>query len=246
MCAPIGLPLALSLGQFAIGSAQAITGYMGQQQMANQQAQYQANLSALESQRYEQAVRLERERASREQALMQQQYNQQIVQDNIKHQQEAQMTARELMGVSKEARAVRAKIKTASGEAGVRGASIDGLLAEVTRQELGYKEAQARKQELRNQYFNINAQNMAESLRANQENARFGSSVRIQNEDMATQMRIASINRPIERPNLFALGLNLFGQGLSSANSYYTNKYYQSYGAGSGRTNDLISGLFGV
>lgn len=246
MCAPIGLPMLFSLGSFAIGSAQAITQYAGQQQMANQQAQYQAQLSALEQQRYERAVALEQERAGRERAGMFQQYNQQAFNDQLKAYQEAEMASRELMGVAKEARAVRAKVKVASGEAGVRGPSIDGLLGEVTRQELGYREAQARRQELRNQYYNINAQNMAQSLESNLSNAQFGSTARLQNEDIATQMRIASINRPIERPNLWSLGLGLFGQGLSSANLYYTNRYYQQYGAGSGRTNDLISGLFGV
>lgn len=226
MCAPAVamLPLAFSAGQFAIGSMQALTEYSGQQNLANQQASYQSTLASLEQ-----------ERANREKAQLYTQYNQEVFARQLQMSQEKEAVARELMGVSKEARAVRSKIQVASGEAGVSGNSIDGLLAEVTRQELGYKEAQLRKSQLQEQFFNINAQNMAEALRANASNATFGS-----------QMRIANINRPIERPNLASLGLNLFGAGLSSANSYFTNRYYQQYGAGSGRTNDLISGLFGV
>lgn len=226
MCAPAMtmLPLMFSAGQFAIGATQSITGYLGQQQIANQQASYQSTLASLEQ-----------ERANRERAQLYAQYNQENLTRQMQMSQENEMMARELMGVSRESRAVKSKIRVASGEAGVQGNSIDGLLAEVTRQELGYKESLLRKQQLQEQSYNINAMNMAEALKTNSSNALFGS-----------QMRIANINRPIERPNLASLGLNLFGQGLSSANSYYTNKYYQQYGAGSGRTNDLISGLFGV
>ena len=224
MCAPAVIPIALSLGQFAVGAVATYAQYQGQQQVANNQGQYQSSLATLEQ-----------ERASREQVQLQTQYNQETQARQMQLSQEREATARELMGVSKEARAVRSKIKVASGEAGVQGASIDGLLSEVTRQELGYFEAQARQSQLKDQAFNINAQNMYESKRTNSSNGSF-----------ASQMRIASINRPVEKPSLWALGTNLFSQGLSATNSYYTNSYYQRYGAGSGQTTDLISGLFGV
>jgi hypothetical protein len=224
MCAPAILPLVFSVGQFAIGATSSVLGYMGQQQQASQQAQYQANLSMLEQ-----------ERAQREQLQLQRQYSQEMFARQVQIGQEKEASAREMMGLAKEARAVRSKIKVASGEAGVQGTSIDGLLDEVTRQELGYLEAKTRQLQLMDQNFMLNAMNMEESLRTNSSNALFGS-----------QMRLANINRPIERPSLWALGTNLFGQGLSSANSYYTNKYYQRYGAGSGQTTDLVSGIFGA
>ena len=224
MCAPAVLPLALSLGQFAIGAVGSIMQYQGQNQVANDQAQYQANLASLEQ-----------ERSIREQNQLQQQYSQEVLSRQMQLSQEREATARELMGVSKEARAVRSKIKVASGEAGVQGASIDGLLSEVTRQELGYFEAQARQNQLKDQAFSINAQNLVDARRTNSSNALFGS-----------QMRIASINRPVEKPYLSVLATNLFGKGLSASNSYFSNKYYQTYGAGSGQTTDLVSGLFGV
>ena len=224
MCAPAVLPLALSLGQFAIGAVGSIMQYQGQNQVANDQAQYQANLASLEQ-----------ERSIREQNQLQQQYSHEVLSRQMQLSQEREATARELMGVSKEARAVRSKIKVASGEAGVQGASIDGLLSEVTRQELGYFEAQARQNQLKDQAFSINAQNLVDARRTNSSNALFGS-----------QMRIASINRPVEKPYLSVLATNLFGQGLSASNSYFSNKYYQTYGAGSGQTTDLVSGLFGV
>jgi hypothetical protein len=224
MCAPAILPLVFSVGQFAIGATSSVLGYMGQQQQASQQAQYQANLSMLEQ-----------ERAQREQLQLQRQYSQEMFARQVQIGQEKEASAREMMGLAKEARAVRSKIKVASGEAGVQGTSIDGLLDEVTRQELGYLEAKTRQLQLMDQNFMLNAMNMEESLRTNSSNALFGS-----------QMRLANINRPIERPSLWALGTNLFGQGLSSANSYYSNKYYQRYGAGSGQTTDLVSGIFGV
>jgi hypothetical protein len=224
MCAPAVLPLALSLGQFAIGAVSSFAQYRGQQQVADNQAQYQANLASLEQERY-----------LREQTQLQQQYSQEVLSRQMQLSQEREATARELMGVSKEARAVRSKIKVASGEAGVQGASIDGLLDEVTRQELGYFEAQARQSQLRDQAFSINAQNLYDAKRTNSSNGLF-----------ASQMRVASINRPVEKPYLSVLGTNLFSQGLSATNSYFSNKYYQTYGAGSGQTTDLVSGLFGV
>jgi hypothetical protein len=224
MCAPAVLPLALSLGQFAIGAVSSFAQYRGQQQVADNQAQYQANLASLEQERY-----------LREQTQLQQQYSQEVLSRQMQLSQEREATARELMGVSKEARAVRSKIKVASGEAGVQGASIDGLLSEVTRQELGYFEAQARQNQLRDQAYSLNAQNLYDAKRTNSSNGLF-----------ASQMRVASINRPIEKPYLSVLGTNLFSQGLSATNSYFSNKYYQTYGAGSGQTTDLVSGLFGV
>ena len=223
MCAPAVLPLALSLGQFAIGAVGSVMQYQGQQQVANDQAQYQANLASLEQ-----------ERSIREQNQLQQQYSQEVLSRQMQLSQEREATARELMGVSKEARAVRSKIKVASGEAGVQGASIDGLLSEVTRQELGYFEAQARQNQLKDQAFSINAQNLVDARRTNSSNALFGS-----------QMRIASINKPVEKPSFGALVTNIASQGLSATNSYFSNKYYQTYGAGSGQTTDLVSGLFG-
>ena len=224
MCAPAVLPLALSLGQFAIGAVSSFAQDRGQQQVADNQAQYQANLASLEQERY-----------LREQTQLQQQYSQEVLSRQMQLSQEREATARELMGVSKEARAVRSKIKVASGEAGVQGASIDGLLSEVTRQELGYFEAQARQNQLRDQAYSLNAQNLYDAKRTNSSNGLF-----------ASQMRVASINRPIEKPYLSVLGTNLFSQGLSATNSYFSNKYYQTYGAGSGQTTDLVSGLFGV
>lgn len=224
MCAPAVIPIALSLGQFAVGAVSSYAQYQGQQQIANNQSQYQSNLATLEQ-----------ERAYREQAQLQTQYSQETLSRQMQLAQEREATSRELMGVSKEARSVRSKIKVASGEAGVQGASIDGLLSEVTRQELGYFEAQARQSQLKDQAYTINAQNLYEAKRTNSSNGMF-----------ASQMRIASINRPVEKPYLSVLATNLFSQGLSATNSYYTNSYYQRYGAGSGQTTDLVSGLFGV
>jgi hypothetical protein len=224
MCAPAVLPIALSLGQFAVGAVSSVAQYQGLKQASDNQSQYQANLASLEQ-----------ERAYREGRQLQQQYSQEVLSRQMQLSQEREATARELMGVSKEARAVRSKIKVASGEAGVQGTSIDGLLDEVTRQELGYFEAQARQSQLKDQAYTLNAQNLASANRSNSSNALF-----------ASQMRIASINRPVEKPSLWVLGTNLFSQGLSASNSYFSNKYYQTYGAGSGQTTDLVSGLFGV
>ena len=221
MCAP-ALPLALGIASFGVSAGSALLGYAGQQQMASQQASYQATLTSLEG-----------ERARREQVQLQSQYNQELFAKQLQLNQQREASARELAGVAKEARAVRSKIKVAKGEAGVGGLSIDGLLNEVTRQELGYSEAQARRQQILAQNFSIEAQNMAEAVRTNKSNALFGS-----------QMRIANINQPIQRPSLWALGLNLAGAGLSSANTYFTTSYYGSQGAYSGRTFDATGSLY--
>lgn len=221
MCAP-ALPLALGVASFAVGTASALTQYAGQQQMASQQASYQANLSSLEQ-----------ERARREQVQLQSAYNQEMFAKQLQLNQQREASARELAGVAKEARAVRSRIKVAKGEAGVQGMSIDGLLDEVTRQELGYSEAQARRQQILAQNFSIEAQNMAEAVRTNKSNALFGS-----------QMKIASINAPIQKPSLWALGMNIAGSGLSGANTYFTNAYYANTGAYSGRTFDATGSLY--
>jgi len=221
MCAP-ALPLALSLASFAVGTASTLTQYAGQQQMARNQATYQANLTALEQ-----------ERARREQQQLQTQYSQELFAKQVQLDQQREASARELAGVAKEARAVRSRIKVAKGEAGVQGVSIDGLLNEVTRQELGYAEAQARRQQILAQNFSIESQNMAEAVRTNRSNSAFGS-----------QMKIANINQPIQRPSLWALGINLAGNALSGANTYFTSSYYGNTGAYSGRTFDATGSLY--
>jgi hypothetical protein len=112
MCAPM-LMAGLTL---AMGAAQAVAGYQGQQ------AQYEA-----EQQRYNENVM-----ASNQAAAVQYEYA------NRRIQQERAAAATEKADVAMDVREARAKAFVAAGESGVSGFSVDNLLAEFTQRGTRY------------------------------------------------------------------------------------------------------------
>lgn len=131
MCEPISATAAAVLSGLAIvaSTASGIVGYIGQSQAASQQAAYQ---SALAQQRNQQIAENQR--------LAQEAYLQQAHQVNLRQQQEEEKASQETQSAQIEAMQARARVRVASGEAGVSGLSVDNLIADFYRQEDVYKQ----------------------------------------------------------------------------------------------------------
>jgi hypothetical protein len=214
MCAPA----VFALGSLAVGLASQATSFIGQTQAANNQANYQSQLASLESRRQQQ---------EQEQLLLKNQQEQQSL--FTQQAQQNEQAARELNKVAMEARAASSRATVAAGEAGVSGLSVDALLGDITRQELGYFEASTRQGQMRDQYYAETTKNMQKALEMNLDYSRMGS-----------QMNLAQINRPIAKPSWAAFGINLGTQTLGAADAYQRMKYYQNL-PGQGSSVDLSS-----
>lgn len=180
------LPLLLPLASFAIGAAGQVMGFMNQQSAANAQGEYQRRL--LDQQR--QLADLETKK-----------YIQEAEGLRFKEAQEKEQQGREIYSIAQESRAAKSRARTAAGEAGVAGPSIDAILADFTRQETSYAAA------LRRQTFYTEA-----ATSRSIENARLG-----------TQYNIAAIQTPmspIPRPNIWATALQIGREGLDSFGQY--------------------------
>lgn len=189
MCSPA---FALAGIGLAIGVAQSYTQYQSQMDYANaqeraqndairQQQAYQNRLIQLENERYVAETNAVRARQLQEKQALAIQQNQ----------------------ASKEFRSAQATALVQSGEAGVTGLSVDSLLADFTRQELGYQEGILREQQNKDAYY-------TEQLRQNR---------------LASAFTMAEMNRPITsqpiaRPSSTAFGLELLGKGVGAYESY--------------------------
>jgi hypothetical protein len=233
MCAVAALPLALGVGSFAVSAGSSVLGYLGQQQAANDQANYQSQLSALEQQRLEQEKRQLVFKAGMDNERIQQQ----ALAMRVQQAQEQDAASREMFSVMKEARAAKARTKVAAGEAGIKGISVDALLDEIGRSELGYYEAVLRQQTYKSQYYDESQKTMARDV----QNNRLGLSMNLDTASLGSQFNLTRINQPIYQPSFAGLGLNILRGGLDAGNTYFSSKYYTSYGAGSGRTSDVLS-----
>ena len=214
MCAPA----VFALGALVVGIASQATSFIGQNQAANAQANYQNQLAQLEVRRQQQ---------EQEQLLLKSQQEQLALAGQMSQQNE--QAARELNKVSMEARAASSRATVAAGEAGISGLSVDALLGDITRQELGYFEASTRQGQLRDQYYGQTTANMNKALEMNLDYSRMGS-----------QMNLAQINRPIAKPSWSAFAIGLGTQALGAADSYQRMKYYQNL-PGQGSSVDLSS-----
>lgn len=123
MCDPTGgLATAIVIGATSIASG--VTGYIGQKQAANAQQNYQ-NQQAKDQAIYRNQVA---EQANK--AFLDQSYQQ-----NLRLQQEAAAATDQSTQLGKEAAQARARVRTAAGEAGVSGLSVESLLADYQRQQ---------------------------------------------------------------------------------------------------------------
>jgi hypothetical protein len=214
MCAPA----VFALASLAVGLASQATSFIGQNQAANAQANYQNQLANLE---------IRRQQQEQEQLVLKTQQEQLALAGQMSQQNE--QAARELNKVSMEARAASSRATVAAGEAGISGLSVDALLGDITRQELGYFEASTRQGQLRDQYYGQTTANMNKALEMNLDYSRMGS-----------QMNLAQINRPIAKPSWSAFAIGLGTQTLGAADAFQRMKYYQNL-PGQGSSVDLSS-----
>lgn len=234
MCAVAALPLALGIGSFAVSTGSSVLGYLGQQQAANDQASYQSQMASLEQQRLAQQQRQLRFQTDVENRRLEQQG----LALRVQQAQEQDAASREMFSVMKEARAAKARTKVASGEAGIKGISVDALVDEIGRTELGYYESVLRQQDYKSAYYNETLKTLAWDRANNQA----GLTMNLDTARVGSSFNQARINQPIYKPSFAGLGLNIFKGGLDASNSYFSSTYYTTYGAGgSGRTSDVLS-----
>lgn len=167
---------ALALTSLALGATSAGTSFAAQSAQAKAQKSQQERLSELEKQRY----LTEASQVRQKQAL------------------EAEASALEQSKIQKEGRRQQATARTAAGEAGVTGLSVDTLLNEYAAQEASLRSQANRQQQLNERYTE-------QSLEA----SRLGS-----------QMNLARINEPISRPSALTLALGIGSAGLDAARTY--------------------------
>lgn len=184
--------IGFAVASLAIGVASSYAQYQSQMDFANAQAQAQND-----------AIRQQQEYQNRLIALENERYQAESNAIRARQLQEQQALARQGQQAQKEARALQATALVQSGEAGVSGLSVDALLADFTRQELGYQEAILREQQNKDAYYN-------EQLRQNR---------------MQSAFNMAEMNRPITaqpiaRPSGVALGLGILGQGVGAYRDY--------------------------
>lgn len=203
MCAPA----VFAIASLVVGLASSAVQYIGGMQQANQQAAYQNQMITLEQQRAQQ---------EQQQLVLKNQQEQEAL--RLRQAQEKEAAARELNKVSMEARAAGSRAVVAAGEAGIGGIAVDSLLGEIERQELGYFEASTRQGQMRDTYYDQTTKNMTKALEMNLDTSR-----------LASQMNIAQINRPIQRPSFAAFAISSLGTGFGVAEKYMFPQGVQRY-----------------
>jgi hypothetical protein len=175
-------------------------------------------------------IGMEYQRAAQEQQqlLLKNQQEQSAL--RLRQAQEKEAATRELAKVSMEARAASSRAVVAAGEAGVTGLSVDALLGEIRRQELGYFETTTRQGQMRDSYYDQSLANMTTGLGMNLETSR-----------LASQMNVNQINRPIQKPSFASFMINNTSAVLGAGQNYYQNKYYFG-GGGQGGLQDILFG----
>jgi len=173
MCEPATIAIAISVASLALGATSSAMQYQAQQQAAKAQLNQQKRMSDLAAQ-------------------AQQAQESQI---RFKQQQDQEVRAREMGKVSQEASALASRNIVAAGEAGIAGAAVDALLAEGTRQELGFYEGMTRQGSIND----VGAERTITSTR------------------MGTNMQLTDINRYVAKPHWASLAI---GIGQSAVNSY--------------------------
>ena len=167
------VPIIISLASLAMGAVSSVMQYQAQQQAADAQLKQQKRMSDLAAQ-------------------AQQAQESQI---RFKQQQDQELRAREMGKVSQEASALASRNIVAAGEAGITGASVDALLAEGTRQELGFYEGMTRQ-------GSINDVGAARTITSTR---------------LGTSMQLTDINRYVAKPHWASLAI---GIGRSAVDSY--------------------------
>jgi len=196
MCEPVSIGFAVA--SLAIGVASQYAQYQSQMDYANQQAQAQNDAIAQQQNYQNRLIQLENERYQAETNAI-----------RARQLQEQQALARQGQQAVQEVRAGRASAMVQSAEAGVAGLSVDALLSDFTRQELGYQEGILREQQNKDAFY-------TEQLNQNR---------------MQSVFNMAEMNKPITRqpiayPSGTALGLGIASQFVQEY------KDYRNYGGG--------------
>lgn len=197
MCEPATMAMALTGLSIVTSAAGSIVGYMGQAQQASAQAAYQQQLVVSRNEQIAENNRLANES-----------YLQQASQLRLRQQQEDEKASQDIQQTQKEAAQARARARVATGEAGVSGLSVDGLLSDFYRQEDVFRE----------------------SVRRNREIGSLQTTEDIKGFRAQAEGRIASIRpyipEPVVRPNFLGtaleIGVNTFNKGAYLADSFRT------------------------
>jgi hypothetical protein len=165
---------------------------------ASQVAQYQGQQAQAKQQyRYAKAA------AEEGQALAKQNFQIANAQESELQREEQEAASQQITQVRKQAAQARSTARVAAGEAGVSGLSVDALLADFDRQEAA----------------SVNNINRNRELSLRQSGfTRMGIRANGMNQLSSTRFR------PIARPSLTELGLNIGSESLSAYNRYRTDK----------------------
>lgn len=196
MCEPVSIGFAVA--SLAIGVASQYAQYQSQMDYANQQAQAQNDAIAQQQAYQNRLIQLENERYQAETNAI-----------RARQLQEQQALARQGQQAVQEVRAGRASAMVQSAEAGVAGLSVDALLSDFTRQELGYQEGILREQQNKDAFY-------TDQLMQN----------RLQSGFNMAEMNRPITRQPIARPSGLALGLGIAGQAVGAYRDY------RNYGGG--------------
>lgn len=168
-------PLTLTMASLAISGAQAVAQHKAADAQADAQEEYNQQLQKNAEQAYNNEL----------EALRLQQ-----------HQDEAQ-AKQKIVQNQKQAIQARSRAKTAAGEAGVSGLSVDALLGDFERQEAEFKDA------VRENLDNRNQQRQQEAISAG---------TRLQSRQNSVQ--------PVNRPSVLGTGLQIAGNAVGAFSDY--------------------------
>jgi hypothetical protein len=172
-------PTTIAVASLAVTAASGVANYMAQSAQADAQEDYNRQLQENAKQAYLNDI---------EALRLQQDQDEGSAQDEIVKNQIA-------------AREARARAKTAAGEAGVSGLSVDALLADYDRQEANFTDSVL---------ANLGSRTQQRKAEENAAVTRY-------------QSRYNSAS-PVSRPSMLNTGLNIAGQGLGIAQDYQRYK----------------------
>ncbi len=180
-------PTTIALAGLAISAASTATGFIGAQQQADAQEEYNAF--------QQEQTRLNAEAA----------YANDFNAEQARLSQEAAADSREIQEAQIDAAKARATARTAAGEAGVSGLSVDALIADFNRSEARFRDA----------------------TRQQQEFDTLASRDRLRQADARKQSRINSaVPQPVQRPSFLGAALRIGGAGVSAAGELESEGFF--------------------
>jgi len=130
MCDPASLLIVGTSAALTIAGAAAITSGVAKQRAAVAQANYQRQLAEARNQQI-----------AANNALVEQAYNNQVNQSNLKQQQEDVQASQKINQANIQTLQAEARARVSAGESGVSGVSVDALMADFERQDAVYRDS---------------------------------------------------------------------------------------------------------